>query len=217
MTFNPRLTMLVTLAASISVASANVRITEWQYNGTEFVELTNLGAAPVSLTGWSFDDDSRLAGTFSLSGLGTLAPGQSGIMAELDATAFRARFPLMPASVPVVGGNTANLGRNDEINIFDASNALVDRLKYNDQDATNPTVRTDINSGNPTTLSEALLGGTDNAIAANWVLSASGDSYGSFASTTGGFANPGVFVVPEPASLTALALAGSFAMGRRRR
>lgn len=206
---------LASLASIGAAASGAIRITEWQYNGTEFVELTNLGTTPISLNGWSFDDDSRLPGTFSLSGLGTLNPGQSGIMAELTDAAFRARFPAMSSVVPVVGGNAANLGREDEINIFDETNTLVDRLTYGDQ--TRGTVRTDISSGNPTSLAEALLGGGDNVIPTTWVLSASGDAYGSFASTAGGFANPGSFsLIPEPTSAGLVSIAGLM-IGRRRR
>lgn len=207
---------LASLASLGAAASGAIRITEWQYNGTEFVELTNLGTTPISLNGWSFDDDSRLPGTFSLSGLGTLNPGQSGIMAELPAADFRARFAAMPSAVPVVGGNAANLGREDEINIFDDTNALVDRLTYGDQ--TRGTVRTDISSGNPTSLAEALLGGGDNVIPTTWVLSTNGDTYGSFASTAGGFANPGSFsLIPEPTSVAALASVAGLLIGRRRR
>jgi hypothetical protein len=40
-----------------------VVITEWQYNGSEFVELTNVGGEPVDMSTYSYDDDSRLAGT----------------------------------------------------------------------------------------------------------------------------------------------------------
>lgn len=206
---------LASVASVGAAASGAIRITEWQYNGTEFVELTNLGTTPISLNGWSYDDDSRIPGTFSLSGLGTLNPGQSGIMAELPAADFRARFAAMSSVVPVVGGNTANLGREDEINIFDDTNTLVDRLTYGDQ--TRGTVRTDINSGNPTSLAEALLGGGDNVIPTTWVLSSSGDAFGSFASTAGGFANPGSFsLIPEPTSAGLVSIAG-FLIGRRRR
>ena len=54
-------------------AASPVAITEWMYNGSEFIEFTNLSGAALDLTGWSFDDDSRTAGTVSLSDFGTLA------------------------------------------------------------------------------------------------------------------------------------------------
>ena len=54
-------------AAFAPLASAQVYITEWMYNGNgatgEYIEFTNLGATAVDFSGWSFDDDSRNAGT----------------------------------------------------------------------------------------------------------------------------------------------------------
>ena len=200
---------------SASIASAQVRITEWQYNGTEFVEFTNLGSSPVDMTGWSFDDDSRAPGTVSLSAFGTLAGGQSAILSELSAADFRAAFSLS-ANVPVVGGNSTNLGRGDEINLFDASTALVDRLTYADNATPANGPRTDINSGNPATLALALQGAAGDTAATGWVLSASGDAFGSLLSTSGGYANPGTFaLIPEPASFAGLVAAGLIARRRR--
>ncbi len=58
---------IAALAASAGTASANIRITEYLYQGLngstqvtfEYIELTNLSAAPIDMTGWSFDDDGR--------------------------------------------------------------------------------------------------------------------------------------------------------------
>lgn len=201
-------------ATAASTALAQVRITEWQYNGTEFVELTNLGNTPVDMTGWSFDDDSSIAGTVSLSGLGTLAPGQSGILAELSEADFRTAWSLS-ASVPVIGSNSTNLGRADAINLFDATNTLIDRLTYADNAVPANGPRTDVNSGNPATLLLALEGAAGDTTATNWVLSTAGDAFGSTQSTLGGFGNPGAFrLVPEP---TTLGLAAALALVARRR
>ena len=59
---------IITLFAA--TAQAQMRITEWMYNGKldgnslgEFVEFTNVGSSAIDMTGWSFDDDSRTAGT----------------------------------------------------------------------------------------------------------------------------------------------------------
>src|SRR5262245_9965609 len=69
-------------------------ITEWMYNpvrtSSEFVEITNIGGETVDMTNYSFDDDSRTQHTFSLAGMGTLAPGESGLIVESTAAAFRA-------------------------------------------------------------------------------------------------------------------------------
>lgn len=128
--------MALCLAAS-GASQAQVQITEWMYSGPggEFVEFTNLGSSAVDFTGWVYDDDSRLSsaalGAFDLSAIGMLAPGQSALITEASAAAFRAEWSL-PASVAVLGGYTNNLGRADEINLYDAAGVLVDRLTYGD-------------------------------------------------------------------------------------
>ncbi len=57
-------------------APASMRITEWMYGGMngEFVEFTNVEPSPIDLTGWSYDDDNRRPGQFSLSAFGIVDP-----------------------------------------------------------------------------------------------------------------------------------------------
>jgi predicted extracellular nuclease len=196
-------------------AQAVVQITEWMYNplgasSGEFVEITNRGAAAVDMTNWSFDDSSRTAGSFSLASLGLLGAGESALITELTAANFRTEWGLA-AFVKVVGGNTQNLSRGDEINIYDASSALVDRLTYDDQGSGNVDgPRTQGISGNPPTL--AALGANNASL---WVLSTAGDAYGSAASVSADIGNPGKFLlVPEPAG--AVIVWGLAALLRRR-
>ena len=169
-----------------SAADAQIRITEYQYNGSEFVELTNVGASSINMTGWSFDDNSRTAGSFSISAFGSVATGESVIICEATAAAFKTLWNLCDG-VKVIGSNTQNLGRADEINIYDNNNLLVDRLTYDDQGASplgGP--RTDVNSA--WVPSTAMGNNTHNA----WILSSLNDAEGSFASGSGGFiASPG--------------------------
>lgn len=194
---------ILLLGATALSAQAEVRISEWMYNGSEFIEFTNLGATAVDMTGWSFDDESQIAGTVSLSAFGRVAAGESVILAEDTEADFRAQWGLA-ASVKVIGGNSANLGRNDEINLYDGLGGLADRLRYGDSSYVPGSIRTQNVSGNPASL--ALLAGDTSA---GWVLSVDGDPYGSITSTTGMVGNPGQFAlaVPEPAS-AALWLAG---------
>ena len=65
-------------------------------------------------------------------GLGTLAPGESALIVENPEP--RRSAPSGPSirRVKIRPGNTANLGRNDEINIFNGD-TLADRLTYGDQ------------------------------------------------------------------------------------
>jgi predicted extracellular nuclease len=180
-----------------TAAQAQIQITEWMYNGNgptgEFVEFTNLGSTAVDFSGWSFDDASRTPGSVNLSAFGVVAPGQSVILAEASAADFRAAWALGSA-VAVIGGNTNNLGRADEINLYDASGALVDQMIYGD--AVFPgTVRPQNFSANPLTPADLL----PNTVTAGWVLAAVGDGFGSYGSTLGDVGNPGLFApVPEP-------------------
>jgi predicted extracellular nuclease len=199
-----RLVVVLALFVVVPVAAADIVVSEWMYNGAgtgsvgEFIEFTNIGPAAVDMTGWSFDDDSRLPGTFSLSAFGVVPVGKSVILTDDTAAAFIAAWGL--SGVSVIGANTANLGRNDEINLFDASNALVDRLTYGDQNYAG-TIRTQLKSGNI----PAADYGYD-VVQTTWALAAVGDAFGSWASTRGEVGSPGVAPLPEPAALALLTL-----------
>ena len=176
-------------------ASGGMRISEWMYSGTsgEFVEFTNMSAAPIDMTGWSMDDDHAVAGAFSLSTFGVVQPGESVVVTEAVEATFRAAWNL-PASVKIIGGlgvaTGNNLARNDEINLYNASNVLVDRLTYGDQ-AFPGTIRTQNTSGQ--TCVESV--GQDNP--ALWELSNVGDEYNSFTASTGEKGSPGSYTAPS--------------------
>lgn len=207
------------LIASAS-AQTGVKITEWMYSGGggEFIEFTNVGPSAVDFTGWVYDDDSRFTtvamGAFSLAGFGVVAPGESVIITEDTEATFRAAWSLLPASAQVLGGYTNNIGRADEINIYDGSGSLIDRLAYGDQ--TFPgTIRTQNSSGNPGTF--AALGANN---VSPWVLSSLADLFGSYASANNDLGNPGVFAPVPEAETYAMMLAGLVIVGlvsRRRR
>ena len=212
--------LLIATSASVGTvhaANTDVRITEWMYSGAvgEFVEFTNTGASAVSFAGWSFDDDSRLPGVLDLSAFGFLAAGESAIITETDAASFRSEWNL-GAGVKIIGNYTNNLGRNDEINLFDGANVLIDRLTYGDQNFPG-TIRTQDRSGHPDSV--AALGANNVAL---WSLSSVGDVEGSFLSVSGDIGSPGqssfISAVPEPSTylmmLSGLAL---LAFGWRRK
>lgn len=209
------LAALVGLLPQFANAAANVRITEWMYNGDEFIEFTNMGSTAISFAGWSFDDDSRTAGVVDLSAFGLVGIGESVILAEASAADFRAAWGL-DSTLKIIGGNAVNLGRADEINLFDNSNALVDRLTFGDNTISG-TIRTQNVSGRPGSL--AALGANN---VSQWVLSTIGDVEGSYASVPSEFiGNPGSYVlapVPEPeAYAMLLAGLGLIGLARRRR
>jgi len=173
-----------------------IEITEYLYSGAdgEFIEFTNVGGSPVDMSGWSFDDDSRLPGTVSLGAFGIVQPGESVILTEADATAFRAAWSLNPG-IKVIGGLTANLGRNDEINLYDAANTLIDRLSYGDE-AFSGTVRTQNASGWAPIDQLA-----EQTIDTDWRISAVPDGQNSRATSGGNVGNPGVYNSGAPGVL----------------
>jgi hypothetical protein len=183
----PALAVLAVPSTAAAAAPGQVRITEWAYNGIEFFELTNVGRGAADLSGWSYTDSANVPGAVDLSSFGRVAPGESVVVSELSAAAFRTAWGL-PDTVKVLGGNAVNLGRSDEINIYDASDALVDKLTYND-DGTGAVdgPRTDTSSA---WVPEAALGAnTANA----WVKSTAADAEASWQSTTANFyGSPGI-------------------------
>jgi predicted extracellular nuclease len=213
---------VVLVASAVGTAKGQMRITEWMYSGAggnEFIEFTNIGNTPIDMAGWSFDDADQTPGSVDLSAFGIVNPYESVILTEATDTDFRTAWGL-PGTVDVIGGNTNNLGRNDEINLYDNGSALVDRLTFGDQ--TFPgTIRTQNKSGNPNSLAALGPGVNDPA---QWQLSVNGDAYGSYfsiAPAADDLANPGSFtLVPEPSSLLLAGVAGLgtlLAVWRRRR
>ncbi len=202
---------LLSVLAMVAGAQAQIRITEYSTGGQivgkgEFVEFTNMGNSAIDMTGWSFDDSSATAGLFSLSGFGVVAAHESVVMTEVTVADFRTTWGLA-ASVKIVGGCNQNLSSTnaDGMNIYNASNTLVETLSY----AANT---------HPTTTSRngplAQLGLNNDPA---WVYSTVGDSYGSWTSTAGDIGNPGLYTpVPEPASMAMLGV-GVLRLVRRRR
>ncbi len=164
---------------------AQIRITEYLYSGAngEFVEFTNVGSTSIDMTGWSFDDITRHPGVHNLSAFGIVQPGESVIVTESDPSVFRSAWGLC-AGIKITGNYTNdNLGRADEINLYDASSNLVDRLTYDDQSLGGPRA-----NGASAWVTAAGLGANNPTL---WTLSTVGDSEGSFRSSGGDIGSPG--------------------------
>ena len=163
-----------------------IRITEYAYSAAngEFIEFTNIGAAAVDMNGWSYDDDSRTANTVNLSAFGMIQPGESVILTESSAGTFRAAWNLCDG-IKIIGNLTTNLGRDDEINLFDASGNLADRLSYGDDVNFPGTIRTQNISG------YATAAGVGANMIAQWKLSSVNDAEGSYTSSGNDVGNPG--------------------------
>ena len=190
-----------------SAVQADMVISEWMYSGGdgEFIEFTNTGPNAVDMTGWSYDDDSQVAGTVDLSAYGVVEPGASVILTEVVAADFMIAWGL--SGVAVIGENSANIGRGDTINLFDAGGNLVDQLAYGDQ-VYPGTVRTQYVSCN---IPASDYGYT--VVQESWVLAYVGDEYGSWMSFGGDIGSPGI--IPEPAALALLLTGGLLAIRRR--
>ncbi len=123
-----------------------VRITEvmptGSSNGTyaaDWWELTNTGSTTVDLGGWKMDDESdSLATAVALNGVASLAPGDSAVFIEGDATkvaAFESAW--FGSSVPVgfqigtySGSGVGLSSGGDQVNLFDASGEPVTGVSF---------------------------------------------------------------------------------------
>lgn len=206
--------MLVVFAAG-TVASAQIRITEvapWSSGNSavaaDWFELTNTGNAVVNITGWRVDDDSNNpASAVVLTGITSIAPGESVIFIEASSLAARAATfrttwfgANAPAGLQIGGYSGSGIGLStggDQVNIFDASGVSQARVLF----GTSTTFRTFDNSLglNGVTISQLSSVGANGAF-----TSANGLETGS----------PGV--IPAPAAATLLGL-GALIAGRRRR
>jgi hypothetical protein len=123
-------------------APLSVAITEVDPTGSgaayeaDWFELTNLGTEAVDLTGWKADDDSSsFASGGPLTGVTTLAVGESAVFISKGAkiAAFEAAW--FPDGVPSgvqVGAyeNGPGLGKGDQVNVFNASEEKVVGIAY---------------------------------------------------------------------------------------
>jgi len=216
-TYLPVLAGLACLAMQ-GQAAAVIVISEVHPSGSgnstyaaDWIELTNTGAVAIDITGWKIDDGSAsAANAVLLRGVTSIAPGQSVVFAEGEATdvadlAIQAFFKTawFGASVPSgftmggYGGPGLGLSTSgDGVAIFNDANTLVASVTFG---AATAGVTFDNAAG--------LVGpiGTLSAVGIN----------GAFTSDSGGeIGSPGL--IPEPATIGLMGL-GALALIRRRR
>ena len=207
------------LAAGIAPVQAQIRITEVAPWGgattglvippyaTDWFELTNLDLFSVTITGWQMDDSSNGTGKVNLTGITSIAAGESVIFTENAATAsfLNTWFGGTPPAGLQIGnytGSAVGLSQTgDAVNIYDGSAVLQANVVFSLSDATAPFQTFDNTAAlNNTTISTLSLVGTNGAFVA--------------VNDSGEIGSPGV--VPEPGSL-ALLLGGAALLGLRRR
>lgn len=206
------------------VAGAALVITEVQAQTTagtaatingDWFELTNTGPAAASLAGlsWGDTDDTFASGETNFFPAISLAAGASLIVSEelnADEAAFRANWANLPAGIVVLNQDdmvddaTADgdffsglSGGGDGVFLYDSVGTLLSSYDF--------------------TAAEFVRGTTfeQSGAGADLGLSTVGAN-GAFQATNLDVGSPGVAVVPEPATLAALSLAGLMARRRRR-
>ncbi len=198
--------LLAAVAAVTAIpAHAAVSITEvapWASGNSpvaaDWFELTNTGASAVDITGWSMDDGSATPGVAPLTGVTSIAAGQSVIFIEGDGSAnatfidtwFGGNAPAGFAIGNYIGGGVGFGTGGDGVNIFNAANALQAGVSFG---ASTAEFSFDNAAGLNGSISQLSAVGVNGAF-----LSADGNEIGS----------PGaIAAVPEPANL-AMMLAG---------
>ena len=179
----------------VGFGASGVRVTEVLYSGSdgEFFELTNTTGSPIDLTGWSMDDSSATPGVFDLSPAGILAAGQSMVVTDATAADFNAAWGL--TTVTVLGDNAdAKLGRNDVINIYDASGTLHERFSYGDE-----RYPYSARSKDETMWTCDVGLGLDDPY--SWRSSSAGDAQAPMASAMGDLGSPGRYITAACADL----------------
>jgi hypothetical protein len=179
------------LAAGVP-AHAQVRITEvvpWSSSsavGADWFELTNTGAVALNITGWTMDDDSNNPNSALLSGVTTIAPGESVIFLELagggNATTLTNLFistwfgGSAPAGLHIgtytqgVAGGVGLGAGGDTVNIFNGTaGTLQAKVTFGASDSVNPLQTFDNAAGlNNTAISQFSVVGVNGAfVAAN--------------------------------------------------
>ncbi|MBD2679991.1 SdiA-regulated domain-containing protein [Nostoc paludosum FACHB-159] len=107
--------------------------------GADWFEVTNTGASTVNITGWRIDDDSNnFANSVALNGVTSIAPGQSVIFIEGNATtanAFKTAWfgNNAPSNFTIGTYSGSGIGLStggDAVNLFDSSGNRITGISF---------------------------------------------------------------------------------------
>lgn len=132
-------TLLITEVAPWASATASAPY------ATDWFELTNTGSSALSITGWRMDDNSNsFASSVALTGISSIAAGESVIFTENAATAgFLSSWfgTSSPAGLQIGNYTGAGVGLSataDAVNIYNTLGVLQGNVSFGASDATAP-------------------------------------------------------------------------------
>lgn len=207
------------LATAIAPVHAAILITEvsaWGSGdspyGSDWFEVTNTGLSAVNITGWKMDDSSNtIANAVALTGITSIAPGESVIFTE---TAVTASFlntwfgGAAPAGLQIgnyVGGGVGLSTSGDGVNLFDAAGTRQTGVSFAGSPDAAPFATFDNAAGVSGAISDLSAAGVNGAFVA--------------ANDSTEVGSPGRIAAPVPEPSTAVAIMGgvSLLLALRRR